>query len=67
MIKLPGLVSISTNFAVKEHLENFLISFLNLKVCHSRCAGSIIQSCSVYISIYTYSHEHNNITISSDI
>ena len=29
----------------------------------------IIQSCSVYISIYTftYSHEHNNITISSDI
>ena len=27
----------------------------------------ITQSCSVYISIYTYSHEHNNITISSNI
>ena len=24
-------------------------------------------NCSVYISIYTYSHEHNNITVSSDI
>ena len=38
-----------------------------LKVCHSRCVGSITQSCSVYISVYTYSHEHNNITVSSDI
>ena len=28
---------------------------------------SVIQSSSEYISIYTYSHEHNNITISSDI
>ena len=27
----------------------------------------ITQSCSMYISIYTYSHEHNNITISSNI
>ena len=27
----------------------------------------IIQGCSVYVSIYTYSHEHNNITISSNI
>jgi len=26
-----------------------------------------IQSCSVCISIYTYSHEHNNITISINI
>ena len=26
-----------------------------------------IQSSSVYISIYTYSHEHNNIKISSDL
>ena len=29
----------------------------NLKVWHPRCVRSIIQSCSVYISIYTYSHE----------
>jgi len=28
---------------------------------------SIIQSCNLYISIYTYSHEHINITVSSDI
>jgi len=27
----------------------------------------IIQNCSVCISIYTYSREHNNITISTDI
>ena len=40
---------------------------VNLKVCHPRCVGSIIQSYSMYLSIYTYSHEHNNITISSDI
>jgi len=39
----------------------------NLKVCHPRCVRSIIQSCSVYVSIYTYSHKHNNITISSNI
>jgi len=39
----------------------------DLKVCHLHCVRSIIQSCSVYISIYTYSHEHNNITISSNI
>jgi len=38
-----------------------------LKVCHPRCVRSIIQNCSVFISIYTYSHEHNNITISSNI
>jgi len=36
-------------------------------VCHLRCVRSTIQSCSVYISIYTYSHEHNNIAISSNI
>jgi len=40
---------------------------VNLKVCHPRCVWSLTQSCSVYISIYTYSHEHNNITVSSDI
>jgi len=28
---------------------------------------NVIQSCSVYVSTYTYSHEHNNITISSDM
>jgi len=39
----------------------------NLKACHPRCVRSITQSCSVCISIYTYSHEHNNITVSSDI
>jgi len=39
----------------------------NLTECYPRCVRSITQSCSVYISIYTYSHEHNNITISSDI
>ena len=38
-----------------------------LKVCHPHCVRSIIQNCSVYISIYTYSHEQHNITISSDI
>jgi len=38
-----------------------------LKVCHPRCVRSIIQSCSVYISICAYSHEHNNITFSSHI
>jgi len=27
----------------------------------------IIQICSVCISVYTYSHDHNNVTISSDI
>jgi len=26
----------------------------------------VIQSCSVYICIYAYSHEHNNIAIGSD-
>jgi len=25
------------------------------------------QSCTVHISIHTYSHEHNNITVGSDI
>jgi len=40
---------------------------MNLKVCHPRCVRSIKQSCSVYISIYTDSHEHNNISVSSDI
>ena len=35
----------------------------NLKVCHLRCVRSIIQSRSVYISLYTYSHKHNNITL----
>ena len=39
----------------------------DLKLCHPRCVRSIIQSCGVYISIYIYSHEHNNMTISSNI
>jgi len=39
----------------------------SLTVCHPHCVRSIIQSSSVYISIYAYSHEHNNITVSSDI
>jgi len=39
----------------------------SLKVCHPRCVRSVIQSCSVYISIYTYSHEHNDITISKKV
>ena len=42
-------------------------SFRSLKVCHPCCVRSITQSFSVYIPIYTYSHEHNNITISSNI
>ena len=28
-----------------------------LKVCHPHCVRSVLQSFSVYISIYTYSHE----------
>jgi len=32
-------------------------------MCHPHCVRSIIKSCSVYVSIYTYGHEHNNITI----
>ena len=36
-------------------------------MCHNRSVRSITQSCSVCISIYTYSHEHNNITVSSEI
>ena len=36
----------------------------NLDVCHPRCVRSVIQSCSLCISIYTYSHKHSNITIS---
>ena len=43
------------------------VSVLNFKVCHPNCVRSGIQSCIVYISIYTYSHEHNNITFSGDI
>ena len=39
----------------------------DLMVCHPCCVRSVIKSCSVYISIYTYSHEHNNITITSNI
>jgi len=39
-----------------------------LKVRHPRCVRSVIQSCSVYISIYTYSHETQQSYItSSDI
>jgi len=42
--------------------------YSNLKVCHPRCVRSIIQSSSVYISIYTYSHETQQLyIISSDI
>jgi len=36
------------------------------KVCHPRCVWSIIQSCSVYMSIYTYSYEHNNVVCVHD-
>ena len=39
----------------------------NLKVCHPCCVRSIIQGSSFYISIYTHSHEYNNIVISSNI
>ena len=39
----------------------------DLKLCHPRCVRLIIQSRSLYLSIYTYSHEHNNVTISSNI
>ena len=39
----------------------------HLEVWHPRCVRSVIQSCSVYISIYNYSHEHNSIIISSDV
>ena len=42
-------------------------SLCNLMVCHPRCGRSIVRRCSVYISVYTYSHEHNYITVSSDI
>ena len=35
----------------------------NLKVCHPRCVRSVIQSCSLYISIYTYSHETQQLYI----
>ena len=61
------------------HLVGFLIRIFhdarssehqisNLKVWHPRCVRSIIQSCSVYISIYTYSHETQQLyIISSDI
>ena len=37
----------------------------NLKMWHPRCVRSIIQSCSVYISIYTYSHETQQLYIIS--
>ena len=37
------------------------------EVWHPCCVRSITQSCSVYISIYTYSHELNSITIGSNI
>ena len=40
----------------------------NLKVWHLRCVRSIVQSCSVCISIYTHSHETQQLyIISSDI
>ena len=35
----------------------------SLKVCYPHCVRSIIQSCSVCVSIHTYSHEHNSITV----
>jgi len=37
-------------------LCNITIRDHNLKVCHPRCVRSVIKSCSLYISIYTYSH-----------
>ena len=36
-----------------------------LKVWHPRCVRSIMQSCSVYISIYIYSHETQQLYIIS--
>ena len=44
-----------------------IVSFIVLVLIVVSCIWTIIQSCSVYISIHTYSHEHNNITISSNI
>ena len=42
------------------------VLFFNLKVCHLRFGRSIIQSCSACISIYTYSHEQDNVTSCSN-
>ena len=50
---------LSTSFHKQNYFRkiNLNVCHLNLKVCHPRCVRSITQSCSVYISIYTYSHD----------
>jgi len=70
--KIYGCSSIQV-MAVHTHklhfhlLQKNIFPLVCLKMCHSRYVRSVIQSCSVCISVYTYSHEHNNIKISSDI
>ena len=46
----------------------YLQTAVHLNAWHPSCVRSIIQSCSVYISIYAYSHETQQLyMISSDI
>ena len=49
-------------------LDQAIKAVPDLKVWHPSCVRSIIQSCSVYISIYIESHETQQLyIISSDI
>ena len=61
VVRLSSIIIDSHRFEAKY--------YLHLNVCHPRCVRSLIQSCSMYISIYIYTdgHENNNITISSNI
>jgi len=43
------------------------VVILHLFNAAEECELLDIRRCSVCISIYTHSHEHNNITVSSDI
>jgi len=64
-LKVFRVVTLSSTITDSHRFE--ATYHLHLKVCHSRCVRSITERCSMYISVYTYSHEKNNITISNNI
>jgi len=59
-------VHVSSRFAA-HHQEDQLCINSNWYNQHNAWPYQLLRSFSVYISIYTYIHEHNNITIINDI